>query len=91
MFDPKKEDRVFVCYDGKWGRRQVGRVIKRRGFAVQVEFPKFADNNHVVTNWFVRISPQAFGGYVRSQDSLMKMMFKLPGDWYSVFDCNVGD
>ena len=90
MFDPKKQDSVFVCYDGKWSRRMVGLVHKRRGFALQVEFPTYAEKNMVI-NWFVRTSPNSFGGYVRLHNSLMKKMFGLPGDWYSVFDCNIGD
>ena len=77
MFDPKRDEQVFVAYDGKWGRRQVGKVLQRRGFAVNVQFPLYAEKK-IVTNWFVRVSPMAFGGYLRSRD-------RLPGDWYSVY------
>ncbi len=85
-FDPKQGDRVRVCYDGKRGRAVPGVVIKRRGFAVQVEFREWAEDNPPVTCWFTRQNDLAFGGYFRCPDSLMKMAFGTPGDWYSVFE-----
>ena len=87
LFDPKKGDKVAVCYDGKLSRAVEGVVKKRRGFALLVEFKEWASrpNDNTVQNWFVRLSPYSFSGYLRVDDSLMKMMVGTPGDWYSVF------
>jgi len=87
MFDPKKGDFVSVCYDAKWGRARRGKVIQRRGFAILVEFPEY--NKNVVTAWFVRTSSDSFGAFVKVEESLMRAMFGLKGDWYSVFSIDV--
>jgi len=89
-FDPKKGDKVLVCYDGKKGRATVGEVLQRRGFAIQVEFKAWIDKWTVV-GWFVRRSDQSFGGYLKSQESLMAAAFGRPGDWYSVFKMEAKD
>jgi hypothetical protein len=34
-FNPKNGNEVAVCYDGKWYRAVVGKVIQCRGFAIQ--------------------------------------------------------
>jgi hypothetical protein len=86
-FDPKAGDIVRVCYDGKHGRCSEGKVLKRRGFAIQVEFLEWLEKEKPpVTCWFIRRTEYSFGGYLRVKDSLMKMAFGVPGDWYSVFD-----
>ena len=86
MFDPKNGDTVIVCYDGKLGRAVAGTVKARRGFALSVEFVQWAEpQTKPVTNWFVRTSPESFGGFLRVKDSLMRMLVGTPGDWYSVF------
>lgn len=91
MFEPKKNDVVNVCYDGKLGRKVEGKVISRKGFAVLVEFIEWASDSHKkVQNWFVRTSPDSFGGYLRVPDSFMKTLVGTPGDWYSVYDINDG-
>jgi len=85
-FNPKEGDLVRVCYDGKSGRAVVGKILKRRGFAIQVEFKDWVEQEPS-TNWFIRISQWAFGGHLRSKHSLMNKLFgkSCPGDWYSVY------
>ena len=86
MFNPQKNDKVLVCYDGKLGRASEGIVRMRRGFALLVEFTQWEEPQTLpVRCWFVRISPEAFGGYLRTRDSLMRLLVGTPGDWYSVF------
>jgi hypothetical protein len=85
-FNPLKDDLVYVCYDGKIGRKKIGTVKQRRGFAILVEFvPYDSEGERLVECWFIRRSDQSFGGYLKSDDSLMKSMFGTKGDWYSVF------
>jgi hypothetical protein len=85
-FNPSKGDLVYVCYDGKIGRKKIGTIKQRRGFAILVEFtPWCEEDKKSVECWFVRKNDQAFGGYLRIKDSLMKNLFGTPGDWYSVF------
>lgn len=86
---PKKGDLVSVCYDGKWGRAVVGKVVQSRGFAIKVEFPE-SDGGEVLTAWFVRLGPNRFGAFVRQVErSIMRFLFGLPGDWYSVYHIDV--
>ena len=90
-FEPKVGDKVSVCYDGKRGRDTDGVVFKRRGFVVQVEFIPWAGNGKKKhRNWFVRTYPTAFGGYLRGEDSLMRLLVGTPGDWYSVYPHKTG-
>lgn len=83
-FHPKKDDIVSVCYDGKLSRRTRGKVLMSRGFAIKVRFKLYAEKIEV-ENWFVRISDEAYGGYVREGQGLMPWM-GFPGDWYSVYE-----
>ena len=83
-FHPKKDDTVLVCYDGKLRRGTEGTVLISRGFAIKVRFKLYAEDN-IVENWFVRISNEAYGGYVRQVETL-----GLPGDWYSVYKIQGG-
>ena len=84
---------VAVCYDGKWGRRMKGEVIRTdRGSRVLVRFPLWAEETEtVVEHWFKRrradLDPQRqyFGGYVPREFSVMKHFFGMPGDWYAVY------
>jgi len=89
-FNPKKNDKVLVCYDGKLGRSSEGVVLKRRGFALLVEFkewePLCDTPEQSVKCWFVRISKRAFGGYLRKRDSFMQKLVGTPGDWYSIYN-----
>jgi hypothetical protein len=92
---PKKDDVVYLYYDGKWGRRVVGKVLRVRGFMIQVEFvPWASDNKEKVINWFPRCRKSRknrfedgnrFAGYLKGEGEggVMKWL-GLPGDWYSV-------
>ena len=83
-FHPKKDDTVLVCYDGKLRRGTEGTVLISRGFAIKVRFKLYAEDN-IVENWFVRISDEVYGGYVRQAEiSFMRCVLGLPGDWYLV-------
>jgi hypothetical protein len=86
MFNPKKGEEVYVCYDGKWGRKVTGTVVCRRGFAIKVKFNEWAEPTNEIISWFVRTSDTSFGAFVKVNESLMKMMFGTKGDWYSVYD-----
>lgn len=82
-FNPKAGDVVLVCYDGKLARAVSGVVKARRGFALSVEFVQW-NRQESVTSWFVRTSPDGFGGYVRANESVMRSLAGTPGDWYSI-------
>lgn len=82
-FNPKAGDVVLVCYDGKLARAVSGVVKARRGFALSVEFTQW-NRPESITSWFVRTSPDSFGGYTRTDDSTMRVFVGTPGDWYSV-------
>lgn len=86
MFNPKKGQIVKVCYDGKICRAVKGEILQRRGFVIQVKFKRWNEDTEV-TMWFKRITNKSFGGYLRTSDSLMNILFddKCPGDWYSVY------
>jgi hypothetical protein len=89
---PKKDDTVYLYYDGKRGRRIEGKVLNIKGFLIQVEFiPYCSDNEEKVTNWFPRLiankseDGNRYGGYLKGEGEggIMKWL-GLPGDWYSV-------
>lgn len=90
----KRGDFVAVCYDGKWGRRVKGQVIAtRKGSRVLVRFPEYANDTNILEHWFpVRKLKTKFGGprknyagFVQVEKSIMRNMFGMPGDWYSVW------
>ena len=89
-FNPKKNDIVYVCYDGKLGRKVEGVVLINRGFAIKVRFKLWVEKE-IVEQWFVRVSDEAYGAYVRQEGSLMKALMGTPGDWYSVYAKEVLD
>jgi hypothetical protein len=88
-FNPEIGDTVRVCYDGKSGRAVKGVVLNKNSSAIQVEFKEWAGNDNMVKCWFSRITKESFGGYLEAQHSLMKALFDLPGDWYSVYQNTV--
>ena len=68
-FNPKKNDIVYVCYDGKLGRKVEGVVLINRGFAIKVRFKLWVEKE-IVEQWFVRVSDEAYGAYVRQEGSI---------------------
>lgn len=44
-FRVKRNDNVWVCYDGKWGRRQPGTVVKAGRYKVWVSFTPWASDD----------------------------------------------
>jgi len=86
----KYGDEVAVCYDGKWGRRVKGKVIKtHNGHHITVRHPLYADEGVVETRFRRKdrgryARKRIFSGWVRHSDALMPMLFGAPGDWYSV-------
>jgi hypothetical protein len=88
---PKENDIVYLYYDGKRGRRVEGKVLKIKGFMIQVEFiPYASDNKEKVINWFPRCyknkyEDNRFAGYLKGEGEggIMKWL-GLPGDYYSV-------
>lgn len=95
----KRGQKVAVCYDGKWGRRVPGIVTgTRNGHHIQVRFvPRYTDDEKEIEAWFrakkrgrkYGRAPKYFGGWVRSDNALMPILFPLfgataPGDWYTV-------
>lgn len=96
----KRSDSVAVCYDGKWGRRVKGEVIAtRKGSRILVRFPEYANPDNIIEHWFpVRKLKTKFGGprknyagFVQVDKSIMKGLFGMPGDWYSVWPWNMGE
>lgn len=96
----KRGDFVAVCYDGKWGRRVKGEVIAtRNGSRVLVRFPEYANEDNIIEHWFrVRNLKTKWGGprknyagFVQVEKSIMRGLFGLPGDWYSVYPWNMGE
>ena len=81
----KKGDRVYACYDGKWGRRMPGVVIGVRASQIKVQFEEYAENN-VIESWFYRRNRNEdyYNGYVKVVDSLMEKLYGLPGDYYAI-------
>ena len=44
----KRGDKVFVCYDGKWGRRVVGEVLATAQTSrIQVRFQEYAGDRQL--------------------------------------------
>jgi len=66
-----------------------GTVLQHRGFAILVEFNEWAEENNKVKAWFVRTSPRSFSAFVKVENSLMKMMWGLKGDYYCAFSIKV--
>lgn len=85
-FSPKKGDKVWVCYDGKASRAVDGLVLQHRGFAIQVQFDQYVGDEKNIKQWFVRTSNESFGAYVSVEKSIMRGLFGLPGDWYSILE-----
>jgi len=87
---PKVGDLVSVCYDGKWGRVSIGKVLKTRGFAVQVEFPQYAAIRKTLTSWFIRTSDQSFATYAKDIDcSIHRDLLGLSGEYYILLHIDV--
>ena len=85
-FNPKINDEVRVCYDGKISRCVCGLVIDVGYNKIKVRFSEWAGDKDIkIEWWFKRINEYKFGGFVKVKDSLMKMMFGCEGDWYSVY------
>lgn len=96
----KRGDFVAVCYDGKWSRRVKGEVIAtRKGSRILVRFPEYANPDNIIEHWFpVRRLATIWGGprknyagFVQVDKSIMKGLFGMPGDWYSVWPWNMGE
>jgi hypothetical protein len=85
---PSVNEIVRVCYDGKHGRCEEGKITKVVGNSIRVKFKEWAsDDDSILTAWFSRTNSQSYGSIVRVQSSLMDMMFGIGGDWYSVYPC----
>lgn len=96
----KRGDFVAVCYDGKWGRRVKGQVIAtHKGSRILVRFPEYANEDNIIEHWFrVRKLLTIWGGprknyagYVQVEKSIMRGLFGMPGDWYTVWPWNMGE
>jgi len=83
----KTSKKVAVCYDGKYGRRVEGTIIKQHnGHHIDVEFIPYASD--AVTPVVVRFrrgkNNRHWEGYHRHDVSLMESMMGLPGDYYAI-------
>lgn len=83
-WEPQIGEEVYPCYDGKWGRAVHGIVVAVDEDKIQVRMDQWAGDEKNLTPWFKRESEYHFGGFVDIQDSLMRKMFGLKGDWYSI-------
>jgi hypothetical protein len=84
---PEPNNTVRVCYDGKHGRCEVGAIIAVAGNSIRVRFIEWGNDNQLIA-WFNRTNSQSFGAFVKVDVSVMDMMFKCGGDWYSVYPDN---
>ena len=83
---PQKNDKVFVCYDGKYGRRQVGIIIKRQPSTLTIKFHDNISEKDIVFK-VNRKRGNQYNGWAIHDDTLMDRLFgsnRCPGDYYSV-------
>jgi len=66
------------------GRCVPGKVLDTVEDEVLVEFDAWLGEGKDIQHWLKRESANHFDRFVIVKDSLMKMLFDLPGDWYSV-------
>jgi len=87
-FNPKVNERVRVCYDGKRGRACRGVVTQVKENMIEAKFDQWAESQDraLVCCWFTRQNPMAFGGWLKTKDSVMRSAFGTPGDWYAVYE-----
>ena len=83
---PKVGDKVFVSYDGKYGRRQVGKVVKRQPSTLTIEFYDVISEK-TLTFKANRQRGNFYNGWCDHEDALMPMLWFMKerkGDYYSV-------
>jgi hypothetical protein len=86
----KKDDKVYLYYDGKSGRKVIGTCLIVRGFAIKVKFIGWADEKEHEC-WFVQSKDHKWykktwwSGYVRDVEKSIHKMFGCSGDYYSAF------
>lgn len=90
----KRGAKVAVCYDGKFSRKMPGEVVDtHNGYRIKVRFQLWEEfPGPFIEVWFpLRMTgrrwggaPKQFAGWVRTENSLMRNMFGVPGCWYSV-------
>lgn len=86
-WNPSIGEQVWVCYDGKYGRRVDGTVLKNRGIAIEVEFKEWAKpNDPLIRSWFIRRGDMenTYAAWVKVKNSLMQKLFGAKGDYYCV-------
>ncbi len=95
----KRGDKCFVCYDGKYGRRVIGTVIKNdRNRLILIEFKSYDDDLGIVKSWFRKhksdkqfsLSKKPRRGvwetyHNHNEPSIHMSLFGLKGDYYSAF------
>jgi len=86
---PKKNDKVFVCYDGKYSRRRVGVITKFRGSSMSVTFRNYDGELETLTAH--RKRGGMYSGWLVSDDTIMDKLFDCVGDYYSVCKYNAED
>lgn len=91
--DYKKGCLVRAHYDGKCGRGTDCKVIRRRGFAILVEFiPWHFLNKKPIQKWFVSRKTdeyslkygKVYAAYVQGERSIHEGFFGLKGEYYSL-------
>jgi hypothetical protein len=84
---------VAVCYDGKYGRRVKGEVLRTNKSRILVRFPAYTGDT-LVEHWFHQRRRSArwggprkyYAGFVPVPNSLMvNLGITDIGDWYRIF------
>lgn len=97
----KRGDKVWVCYDGKYGRRQEGLVLSVTQYGALIKFNEWgAENEHSITHFFRKRKQhrgvKQYYGFVPMHKlengySLMNGLFGWGGDWYRVVNYRYND
>lgn len=88
-FRVKRGDQVWVCYDGKWSRRQPGVVVKAGKYKAWVTFKPWASDNDEMTAQFTYrpwASGRIWGGPGRNLGGWVPQEF-----WYRVYKRKPGE
>jgi hypothetical protein len=86
---PKKDEKVFCCYDGKYSRRKVGKIIRRQGSTLTVEF--VTPNGKKASFRANRKRGGRYNGWLTGDDTIMDKLFGCVGDYYSVCQYKMAD
>ena len=88
QWNPKVGDRCFACYDGKYGRRVEGKVVKHQGGTLVVEFVPYCSDDNKPVKMRANRKFGHWAGWLVEDFNLMSALFgrkACPGDYYAVY------